>query len=225
MQECAGHGDVAVDAGELCGERAHALGHREAVLKQPVPVGLVVVLGRGRLVVLRADQVAEQVAKVGPLDGLDERVEVGAQLRVRDRRALHEVGQRVLAFGGGAHPLDRERTAVALVDAVEAQDADDGAARADWREPVHLVPDHGLERPGDVAQPELQEGLAVASLAPAVCPDDEDRVDLLTVGQVAYEALRGHERGLLHRLCQGSPGFGRDRVHDDGVAPRRELLT
>src|SRR5215210_5751912 len=48
VQERAGHGELAVEAGaEGAGaQRAHALGHREAVLEEPVPVGLVVVLRR-----------------------------------------------------------------------------------------------------------------------------------------------------------------------------------
>jgi len=49
MQQRSGHGQVAVDAGEGGGDCPDRLRHREAVLEQPVAVGLVVVLGGGRL--------------------------------------------------------------------------------------------------------------------------------------------------------------------------------
>ena len=76
VQEGAGDGDVAVDAGEEVGGGADRLGDRERVLEQPVAVGLVVDLGRRR------------VAEAGP--GLaarrEEGVEQQPQLRVLDRR-------------------------------------------------------------------------------------------------------------------------------------------
>ena len=46
VQQRAGDRDVAVEPGEGGGHRADALGDRQAVLEQPVAVGLVVVLGR-----------------------------------------------------------------------------------------------------------------------------------------------------------------------------------
>ena len=48
VEQRAGNGDVAVDAGERRGDRADGLGHGQGVLEQAVRVGLVVVLGRGR---------------------------------------------------------------------------------------------------------------------------------------------------------------------------------
>ena len=186
-------------------EHAHALGHRQAVLEQPVLVGLVVVLGRRCRVVRRAalggavDQPPEQRSQVRPLDRLDQRLEVGGHLLVGPRRRLGEVGQLVLVLRRDPHALDRDGGAVALVDRVAAEDAHDRAGRADRGQGLHLVPDHGLHGARGVAELELQEGLAVAPLAPRVGAHDEDLVDLLAVGQVAHEAPRGGERGLLHR--------------------------
>ncbi len=82
MQERAGHGDVAVDARERGGGRAHGLGHRQRVLEQPVAVGLVVALGRRGLPVARpgrraiAEDRREEPAQVGVLDGRDELAQV-----------------------------------------------------------------------------------------------------------------------------------------------------
>ena len=53
VQERSGDGDVAVDPREGRADRADRLGDAETVLEQPVPVGLVVVLRRGRLAVAR----------------------------------------------------------------------------------------------------------------------------------------------------------------------------
>jgi hypothetical protein len=132
-------------------------------------------------VIGRADQPPQELLQVGPLDRLHQRVEVGTQLGVGDGRALREVGEVVLALHRGAHALDRERAAVALVDAELAEHAHDRTARADGGEPLDVVPDHGFHRARDVAQAQLQERLAGAPLAAAVGPHDEDRVDLLTV--------------------------------------------
>ena len=76
VQQGAGDGHVAVDAGEGGGHRADALGHRQAVLEQPVAVGLVVVLGGRRLVAAGAglggaDRAAGPAARAGGvLDGV-----------------------------------------------------------------------------------------------------------------------------------------------------------
>ena len=48
VQQRAGDRHIAVDAGERGADRAHRLGHTEAVLEQAVAVCLVVVLGRRR---------------------------------------------------------------------------------------------------------------------------------------------------------------------------------
>ena len=76
VQEGAGDGDVAVDAGEEVGGGADRLGDRERVLEQPVAVGLVVGLGGRR--------VAEAGPGLAPLG--EEGVEQLPQLRLLDRR-------------------------------------------------------------------------------------------------------------------------------------------
>ena len=93
VQQGAADRDVAVQGGEGGGERADPLRHRQAVLEQAVPVGLVVVLAAGGLVVDATavaggiDQAAQQLTQVRALDGLHERVEVGGHLAVGDRRS------------------------------------------------------------------------------------------------------------------------------------------
>ena len=75
VQQRAGDRDVAVDARERGADRAHRLGDAEAVLEQPVSVGLVVVLGGGRDAVAAhssralAEHALEQRAQVRLLDG------------------------------------------------------------------------------------------------------------------------------------------------------------
>jgi len=135
---------------------------------------------------------------VRALDRLDQRLEVGGHLLVGPRGRLGEVGQLVFALRREPHALDGDGRPVALVDCVAAEDAHHRSRRADRRQGLDLIPDHGLHGTRGVAELELQKGLAVAPLAPRVGAHDEDLVDLLAVGQVAHEAPGGGERGLLH---------------------------
>jgi hypothetical protein len=89
VQERTGHGDVPVDAGEGRADRADALRHREAVLEQAVPVGLVEALGRRGVAVQRPQR------RPRADDALEQRV----QVRLAHRR--DEVAQ------AGLHLLDR----------------------------------------------------------------------------------------------------------------------
>ena len=92
VQQRAGDGDVAVDAGEEGGGGADRLGDRERVLEQPVAVGLVVDLRRRR--------VAE--ARPGRRALAEEAVEQLAQLRVLDRaEQLAQVALEALDLGRG----------------------------------------------------------------------------------------------------------------------------
>ena len=72
---------------------------------------------------------------------------------------------------------------------------------------------------------ELQERLSVALLAQGPATHDEDLVHVLAVHEIADEAARGYERGLLHRKSQGRTELGRDSLHGRGVAPGPEDLT
>ncbi len=95
VQEGAGDGDLAVDAGEEVGRGGDRLGDRERVLEQPVPVGLVVGLRRRR----------DREALPGLRVGAEEDVEQLAQLRALDRRQQFaqlalELLRRDLGLGG-----------------------------------------------------------------------------------------------------------------------------
>ena len=209
VQQRAGDRHVAVDPGEGGGQRAHALGHRQAVLEQPVAVGLVVVLGR------RAPRAsAADLGAAGRAAGRAARAGAGAApCRRAPRRSAaicsYGIGgpsvrsaEVVLALGGRPQRADRDARAVALV-AREKRPATrtTAPAHADRLGVLDAVPDDRLDGPAEVAELELQERLAVALLAQRASAHDEDRVDLLAVGEVAHEAAFAVVSvGLLHRM-------------------------
>ena len=65
----------------------------------------------------------------------------------------------------------------------------------DLRHGVDVVPAHALDAAGDVAELELQEGVAVALRAPADLAHDERGLDLLAVHEIAREHLLGDASG------------------------------
>ena len=93
VEEGAGDGDVAVDAGEEVGGGGDRLGDRERVLEQPVAVGLVVDLRRRRVAEARpdlralAEEAVEQLAQLGALDGVEQLAQVGSRAARRGRRS------------------------------------------------------------------------------------------------------------------------------------------
>ena len=201
-------------------ERAHALRHREAVLEQPVPVGLVVVLRRRRGVVGGAgvgapvDQAGEQRAQVRPLDRLHERVEVGGHLLVGHRRGLGEVAQLVLVLGGHPHPLHGHGRAVALVHRVAAQDPDDRArpgrsARASPRRP------RSRPRRRPTCRPAGASGTARRSAAGASC--GRARRTLRSSSWPSARSRTKHRVGVSVVCSIGSATVRRD---SDGLASR-----
>ena len=138
VQQRAGDGHVAVDAGEGGGQRAHALGHRQAVLEQPVAVGLVVVLrGRG-LVPALADlgargRAAGRAARAGAAAGRCRSAPRGRRPSARTGSAGASVrsARSYSPSAAGAQRADRDARAVALVDAEAAGHAHDRARPAD----------------------------------------------------------------------------------------------
>ena len=196
VQQRAGHGDVAVDARERRADRADGLGDRQAVLEQPVLVGLVVVLGGGSAAVALpgrralAEQRVEQRAQVRVLDRGDQVAQVGCSIAVGRRAAGRRAGRRGRSCpGSAAGPMraQLELRAPALMDLEEAADADDGAARADLAERFDVVPDHRHDAAGAVAEREPQERLAVALRALVDAADQQRLVDLEAVCEVADE--------------------------------------
>ena len=197
VQQRAGDRHVAVDAREGGGQRAHALGHRQAVLEQPVPVGLVVVLGRGGLVVAAPDsessvEQARRAARAGAVAG-------------RCRPALR--GRPPSGRTGPAGP--RSRSARLVLASARRR----ACARTVMRRAVALVDREAAERRGRRA-PGGRLGASsstpsqiTASTAPVTSPSwsfrkasplrfwrrarrphDEDAIDLLAVREVADEA-------------------------------------
>ena len=109
VDQRSGHGEVAVDAREAGGDRAHGLADRERVLEQPVAVGLVVELRRRRARGSAArsrsaspKSSSSSTPQVRVLNRLDQAAKVGLHLAGLERRRLHEVGERVVALCRGA---------------------------------------------------------------------------------------------------------------------------
>jgi hypothetical protein len=179
------------------------------VLEQPVPVGLVVGLGGGRLrpalpqVALLGEEAVEQRAQVAVLDRADELAQVGDHPVERDRRRVVQVGRVVAALGRLAHRAHGQARAVALLDLVAALDDHDGAGRGHRHRRFDALPHHALDHPGDVAELELQERVAVALLAPRALAHEERRLDLLPVDEIPNKGLcRGNaiEGGLCEQV-------------------------
>ena len=88
VQQGAGDRDVAVDVRERRRDHGHGLADAQRVLEQPVPVGLVVALGGGRVAERRPGR------RVGPEHAVEQR----AQVRVLDLG--DQVAQRLLHVAG-----------------------------------------------------------------------------------------------------------------------------
>src|SRR3954467_14945072 len=97
VQQRPGDCDVAVEAGERRGEGMDTLGDREAVLEQPVPVGLVVVLGRRRVrptaeqLRALAEEAIEQPGEVGVADVREQLAKPALHDLDREGGRLHQV--------------------------------------------------------------------------------------------------------------------------------------
>ena len=112
VQQGARDCDVAVEAREGPAHRADALGHRQAVLEQAVAVGLVVVLGRGRLPPaapsLDSGPSRRLSSCAGAAAGPWRSAPEVALIWSSGAAALEQVGRLVLAALGGAQGADRE---------------------------------------------------------------------------------------------------------------------
>ena len=103
VQQRPGDGHVAVDTGEGGADRAHRLGHAEAVLEQAVTVGLVVVLGSRRLTVAGpqlgalAEHPLEQDPQVRLLDRREQLAHLLLHLLDPARGAVEQILLRVAA--------------------------------------------------------------------------------------------------------------------------------
>ena len=193
-----GDRDVPIDPREGRRGGAHRLGNRDRVVEQPVPVGLVVVLGGRSLAEPRPDRGAR----------VEEAVEQLAKLRILDRRRAARAGRpraappERSARRRGRTPSNSSGRAgriasivifapVLRMDSEPAADVDRGARGRRPRTPPRLLPDHRLDGPGAVADDQPQPLAAVSALAKLALADREHGLDDLAVGELAHpDALR-----------------------------------
>ena len=172
VQQRAGDRHVAIDAGEGRGHRAHALGDREAVLEQPVHVGLVVELGRRRAPVelprrrVRA-QHADRAARAGAGPGRWRRARAPRSPSSRPSAAGRRRGRRRRTSPGPPRSSARSASCApaARVDLVAAAHVDRPAGLAQLAQLGHVVAHDGREPAAAVAEGELEELRAVAPRA------------------------------------------------------------
>ena len=150
---------------------AHRLGNRDRVVEEPVPIGLVVVLGGRSLTEPRPDrgarveQAVEELSKLRMLDGAEQLAQVGLESFHRNTRSVGEVGPLELLGARGTDCLDRDLPAVLGMDSGAAADVDRGAGDGDLERLLDSIPDHRLDGPGAVADDEPEPLTAVAALA------------------------------------------------------------
>jgi hypothetical protein len=193
-------------ASACCGGRdgADALRHGQAVLEQPVLVGLVVLLGGRSLAPAPPDprvlgeEALQKPAQGRRLNGGDQRAQVGDHLGERGARPVEQIDRLVFAVLGRAQCAQRERGAVLLVDRVGAGGTYHAAGRGRSPEVVGALPADRFDGAGGIAELQLHERFAVALLAPDALADDEVCVDHLAVAEVSHEQL-GLQWKRLHR--------------------------
>ncbi len=184
-------GEIAIDAREHLGRTGDGLGDGEAVLEQPVAVGLVHALGGRRDAVLRpgvgalAEHRLEERAHARILDRRDERTQAPLELGHRHRRAGPKLGGIVGALGRRIEALEPELRPEPLVHLVAAVDAVGRPANEERGDLVDVVPDVGGEGSGAVGEGDFEEVLAVRALAPFDIPNQQDELAAGAVGEVA----------------------------------------
>src|SRR3954447_8164318 len=222
VQQRAGDGDVAVDPRERGADRADALGDREAVLEQPVLVGLVVVLGGRRAAVelpgggSLAEDAVQQRPQVRLLDRGDELAQVGLHLVGGARRAVEQGARVERARLGLAQAQQVDLRAVALMDPKAAAHVDRRAGLAERARALDVVPDHRDDRAGAVGQRQAQELAAVALGARLRAADHKHLVDLRPVLKITNQHVR--------KRCKRR-GRHSGRNHVRGVACAKMKLT
>ena len=182
VQQRAGDGDVAVDAGEQGRGGADALGDRDGVLEQPAGVGLVVVLRRRRgaearpVLGLRAEEAVKQPAQLGALDGRDQ----VAQVLPRDGRPGVAGAS---ARASGSYSSDSAGRIDSIVICLPncwwtekrpaTMTTPPGCAAS--KHSATAIPGDRGHGPGAVGEDQPQEVLAVALLAQVALADREGR--------------------------------------------------
>ena len=231
VKQRAGDRQVAVEPRKRGRHRADPLRHRQRMLQQPVPVGLVVVLGRRSVAPdlpdlgFLAEERVEQRPQVTILDRGDQLAEVGNHLVVRDRRSVEQIGGVVLARVGRADRANGEARAVARIEAEASGGDHHGAGSGRGRGLLDALPHDALDRACDVPELQLEERLAVALLLAGDVADHERGLDPRAVRQVAHEHLRAARRrgggDVQGRQRPVQCRLGRDRVHRRTKVNRR----
>ena len=182
--------------GEGGRDRADRLGDGEAVLEQPVAVGLVVELRRRRVAVgrpalrARADQPLEQHPQVRLLDRRDQLAQVGLHLLGIAQRAVEQIVELVGSRLGRAQRAQVDLRAVARVHDVAADHAHRLPRGHQRRDVAHAVPDHRDDLPRAIAERQAQELAAVAFDALVDLADEQHLVQIGPVGYLADEHVR-----------------------------------
>ena len=219
MQQRARHRDVAVDTRERRADRADRLGDAEAVLEQPVAVGLVVVLRRRRLTVtgpqrrVLAEHPVQQQPEVWLLDGCEQLSHLTLHLLDTAYRTIQQIINRKSSRLRGLETAQVDLRAKAWMNRVSAAHAHRRSRARQLLDLGQLLPDHARKRARAVAQLQAQVVAAVAPLAPLGRAHEQNLVDLeavcelvdehcLKVDVSADETLRC-ARGSAPRLCAG----------------------
>ena len=163
------------------------------VLEQAVDVGLVVELGRRRAPVelprrrVRTEQPVEQRAQMRVLHGGDQLAHLELHRLGRVRRAVDEVGEGERARGGLADLAQLELRAEARVDLEAPAHVDGAPGLAELAQLGRGVARDGGEPARAVGERELEQLRAVAPGARLARAHEQDLVQVLAVGEVAYE--------------------------------------
>src|SRR5204862_7448278 len=165
---------------------------RDGVIEQAVAVGLVVVLGRGRVPEalphrrIGSKEAVEQSGQLRILDRGEELSKLRLEALDRHARPLSEICGIELAVARGTDGLDRDLAAVLGVHGEAARDVDGRTGRRGLEELGDAIPRDRLDRTRAAADHQAQPVFAVSPLAKLALADAEHARDLLAVGEIAY---------------------------------------
>jgi hypothetical protein len=147
---------------------------------------------------VRAEHAIEQRAQMRVLHGGDQLAQVLLHRVGRERRPVDEVVERERLRRGLAQGPQRELRAPARMDFVAPADVHRAPGAAELADLLDAVPDHRGELARAIAEGELQELPAVALGAHLDAAEEENLIQLLAVGEVAYEHV-GNRRAARGR--------------------------
>ncbi len=193
MQQRARDRHVAVDPPKRGADRADRLRDTEAVLEQPVGVGLVVVLGRRRRAVARpqlavlAEHALQQDPQVRLLDRAQQLADLAFHLLDAARRPVEQVRRVEAPRGRRLEPAQVDLRAEARMHGVAAADPHGRARARELLDLAQRLPDHARNGARAIAQLQAQVVAAVAPLPALGLADQQHLVDLDAVCQLVQE--------------------------------------